>query len=159
MLFVRVCGLGLHTSPFPSHCFLRQQVLSIVETDFMQPLASTLSDLISQSSQILLIIFTQFCLPRSLRVSSFISSLSKAHSFVFLLSIVNTGPINPGHPGSRGFSVSFSLSVSVFINLCPFFFLLTCALSPSLSSPPLFLSLFSLFCPRRSVPFLPLSSS
>lgn len=54
--------------------------------------------------------------------------------------------MNPGHLGSCGFSVSTSLSRSVFINLClshSLFSSLACALSSSLSSSSLFLSLFS----------------
>lgn len=60
--------------------------------------------------------------------------------------VINTGPMNPGHLGSCGFSVSRLLSRSVFINPClshSLFSSLACSLSPSLSSPSLFLSLFS----------------
>lgn len=66
---------------------------------------------------ILFVTFTQFCLSRSLRVSSFIWSLSGAPSLAFHPQVINTCPMNPGHLGSCGFCLPFSLPLCLYHSL------------------------------------------
>ena len=172
MLFFFSRGSSLHTnisSSYLSYFFIRQTVLSVAANGLSSWLASTLSDLKRSSNSVdsgVCAHFVCYFYPvlsfPGLCVQVHLSSLRAELSLLaFHPRVINTCPMNPGHLGSCGFSVSRPPSRSVFINPClsrSLFSSLACTLCSSLSSPLSIPVSFLLFCPRVLSSYFPLSS-